>query len=55
MMMRLPGEAASIMAGQELVVPRWYTRIIQHRHTYFKPRAIIWDLFGNNELAMASY
>ena len=23
MMMRLPGEAASIMAGQELVVPRW--------------------------------
>ena len=29
--------AASIMAGQELVVPRWHTRVVnlvtQHRHT----------------------
>ena len=36
-MMRLPGEAASIMAGQELVVPRWHTcvanLVTQHRHT----------------------
>ena len=39
MMMRLPGVAAhaSIMDGQELVVPRWHTRVVnlvtQHRHT----------------------
>ena len=36
-MMRLPGVAASIMAGQQLVVPRWHTRVVnlvtQHRHT----------------------
>ena len=37
MMMRLPGVAASIVAGQELVVPRWHTRVVnlvtQHWHT----------------------
>ena len=37
MMMRLPGETASIMAGQELAVPRWHMRVVnlvtQHRHT----------------------
>ena len=36
-MMRLPGVAASIMAGQELMVPRWHTRVVnlvtQRRHT----------------------
>ena len=26
--LRLPEEAASIMAGQELVVPRWHTCIV---------------------------
>ena len=35
--MRLPGETASIMAGQELVVSRWHTRVVnqvtQHRYT----------------------
>ena len=30
MMMRPPGEAASIIAGQELVVPRWHKIQIQN-------------------------
>ena len=37
MVMRLPGVAALIMIGQELVVPRWHMRVVnlvtQHRHT----------------------
>ena len=37
MMIRLPGEAALIMAGQELVVSRWHTHVAnlvtKDRHT----------------------
>ena len=53
----MPGEAASIVTGQELVVPRWHMCIVnpvtQYRHAHFRPRAIIWNLFGDNQLTMA--
>ena len=56
MVMRLPGVAALIMAGQELVVPRWHTRVVNLvTQAHFKPRAIIWELFGDNQLAVAGY
>ena len=50
-MMRLPGEAASIVAGQELV-HTWFLGGIHSlpiqpgysAQAHFKPRAIIWDL-----------
>ena len=50
MMMRLPGVAASIMAGQELVVPRLFVCCQPGylAQAHFKPRAIIWELFGES-------
>ena len=36
---------------------RWHTRCQPgySAQAHFKPRVIIWDLFGNNQLAMAGY
>lgn len=42
-LLNLPGEAALIVVGQELMVPRWYIHvsILITKHTHFKPIGLL--------------